>query len=123
MPRARDQREQNYRDARPYAEKPPPRFDRLGDVDGRGLRFCGRFAKGYSGAPSSPLRRKKGSVLYASNYSLAAFPCSRNPTAAIAMAPVTAPVKSLDGTSTPSRTSRRFIATLFTTARSDLDLT
>jgi hypothetical protein len=22
----------------------------LGDVDGRGLRFCGRFAKGYSGA-------------------------------------------------------------------------
>jgi hypothetical protein len=53
---------------------------------------CGRFAKGYSGEPSSPLRRKKSAVLYASNYSLAAVRCSRNPTA-IAMALMTAPVK------------------------------
>src|SRR5258706_8377512 len=70
-------------DARSYAKNPPPRFHKLGDVDGHHLRFCGRVAKGYSGAPSSPLRRKKGSVLYASNYSLAAFRCSGNPTAAI----------------------------------------
>src|SRR5882762_1192264 len=83
----------NSCDARSYAKNPPPRFHKLGDVDGHHLRFCGRIAKGYSGAPSSPLRRKKGSVLYASNYSLAAFRCSRNPTVAIAMAPMTAPVK------------------------------
>src|SRR6266849_10971042 len=62
----------NSCDARSYAKNPPPRFHKVGDVDGRRLRFCGRVAKGYSGAPSSPLRRKNGSVLYASNYSLAA---------------------------------------------------
>jgi len=38
---------------------PPPRVDKLGDVDDRPLRVCGRFAKGYSGVLSSPLRRKK----------------------------------------------------------------
>jgi hypothetical protein len=54
-------------------QESPPRFHKFGDVDGRCLRFCGRFSEGYSGAPPSPLRRKKGSVLYASNYSLAVF--------------------------------------------------
>jgi len=37
-------------DARSYAKNPPPRFHKLGDVDGRRLRFCGRFAKGVLGA-------------------------------------------------------------------------
>jgi hypothetical protein len=44
-------------------------------------------------APSSPLRRKKGSVLYVSNYFLAAFRCSGNPIAAIVMALMTAPIE------------------------------
>ena len=107
---------------RSYAKNPPPRFHKLGDVDGRRLRFCGRFAKGLLGAPSSPLRRKNGSVLCASNYALAAFPCSRDPTAAIAMAPMTAPDKVSMDTSTPSRPPRRFIATVLLQHKSDLDL-
>jgi hypothetical protein len=36
-------------------QESPPGFHK---IDGGRLRFCGRFAKGYSGAPSSPLRRK-----------------------------------------------------------------
>jgi hypothetical protein len=75
MPRARDQRKQIPRSAL-LRQESPPRFHKLRDVDGR-LQFCGRFAKGW--VPSSPLRRKNGSVLYASNYSLAAFRCSGNP--------------------------------------------
>ena len=56
------------------------------------------------GTRSSPLRRKKSAVLYASNYSLAAFRCSRNLTAAIAIAMAHDRSRpSLDGTSTPSR--------------------
>ena len=66
------------------------------------------------------LRRKKGSVLYASNYSLAAFRCSRNPAAAIAMAHDRSR-QSLDGTSTPSRPPRRLMATVLLKHRSDLD--
>ncbi|SRR6266849_1802212 len=106
------------RDARSYAKSPPPGLHKLGDVDGR-LRFCGRFAKGYSGAPSSPLRRKKSAVLWASN-SLAAFRWSRNPAAAIAMAHDRSR-QSLDGTSTPSRPPRRLMATVLLKHRSDLD--
>jgi hypothetical protein len=92
-PRARDQRKQT-----PAMCAPTPRIPRLDFINSAmsmaaACDSAADLPKGYSGAPSSPLRRKKGSVLYASNYSLAAFPCSRNPTAAIAMAPMTAPVK------------------------------
>jgi hypothetical protein len=90
----------------------------VGDVDGRRLRFCGRFAEGYSGAPSSPLRRKKGSILYVSNYFLAAFRCSGNPIAAIAMALMTAPIEAAF-----PPPPRRLIATVLLQHRSDLDPT
>jgi hypothetical protein len=107
-----------FRNARSYAKSAPPRFHKVGDVDGRRLRFCGRFAEGYSGAPSSPLRRKKGSILYVSNYFLAAFRCSGNPIAAIAMALMTAPIEAAF-----PPPPRRLIATVLLQHRSDLDPT
>jgi hypothetical protein len=43
-----------FRNARSYARSASPRFHKGGDVDGRRLQFCGRFAKGYrSVEPSS----------------------------------------------------------------------
>jgi hypothetical protein len=34
---------------RALRQESPPRVHKVGDVDGRRLRFCGRFAMGYSG--------------------------------------------------------------------------
>jgi hypothetical protein len=41
----------NSRDARSYAKKSSPRFHKLGDLDFRHLRGCGRFAKALLGVP------------------------------------------------------------------------
>jgi hypothetical protein len=73
------------------------------------------------GAPSSPLRRKKASVLCASNYSFAAFSLQRKSYCCYRDCAHDRSRQSLDGTSTPSRHPRRLIPTVLLQHRSDLD--